>query len=106
MLNERIKSERKRLNLNQAEFAKECGVSLRAQCNYEKGERVPDCHYLQKAHKLGVDTNYLITGEPKQSNINQKENLLLQNFRNLSKEKENLLFDFFLGGIEKINNKI
>ena len=59
---ERLKEERGKLGLNQEDFGKACGVKKLAQFNYEKGERKPDSEYLQKAHELGVDVSYLLTG--------------------------------------------
>ena len=50
MFAERLKSERKRLKLNQEEFGNACGVKIIAQSNYELGKRMPDAEYLQKAH--------------------------------------------------------
>ncbi|MFT8210575.1 MAG: helix-turn-helix domain-containing protein, partial [Symbiopectobacterium sp.] len=60
---ERLKSERLRLGLSQESFAERCGVKKLTQYNYEKSERHPDAAYLVSAKALGVDVNYLITGE-------------------------------------------
>ena len=62
MFSERLKEERLRLTLSQTDFAKPCGVTKQAQIRYEKGERQPNSDYLQKAHELGVDVSYLLTG--------------------------------------------
>lgn len=62
---DRLKEERTRLGLSQAELGEACGVQKLAQFNYEKGERMPDAAYLMKAAALGLDTCYLITGERK-----------------------------------------
>ncbi len=105
MFADRLKSERKRLKLNQAEFGEACGVKNIAQSNYEKGKRTPDSDYLQKAHKLGVDTNYLITGEPTHNAINTDEAFLLQKFRNLSEEQRKLMLKFVVAGFESVHNK-
>ncbi|BAN99791.1 hypothetical protein E05_50250 [Plautia stali symbiont] len=60
---DRLKSERLRLGLSQESFAEQCGVKKLTQYNYEKSERHPDAAYLVSAKALGVDVNYLITGE-------------------------------------------
>ncbi|MGG2141984.1 DUF3102 domain-containing protein [Symbiopectobacterium sp. RP] len=60
---DRLKSERLRLGLSQEIFAERCGVKKLTQYNYEKSERHPDAAYLVSAKALGVDVNYLITGE-------------------------------------------
>ncbi len=69
-LEERLVSERTRLNLSQAEFAQAAGVHKRSQINYEKGLRCPDTSYLQAIEKLGVDLLYLLTGRPSVPPIN------------------------------------
>ncbi|MGX8941954.1 hypothetical protein ACWWJF_18390 [Symbiopectobacterium sp. Eva_TO] len=60
---ERLKSERLRLGLSQEIFAERCGVKKLTQYNYEKSERHPDAGYLIAAKALGVDLNYVMTGE-------------------------------------------
>lgn len=63
MFNERLKEERNRLGMNQTDFGEGCGVTKQAQLRYEKGERKPDSEYLNKAHALGVNVAYVLTGE-------------------------------------------
>lgn len=58
----RLREERKRLQLTQAEFAERCGVKRRAQAAYEAAERVPDAVYLVNAGRMGADVKYLLTG--------------------------------------------
>jgi len=58
----RLKAERERLNLSQAEFALKCGVGKTAQYMYEKSEREPSWSYMEKADALGADTDYIISG--------------------------------------------
>ncbi|MFI2817894.1 XRE family transcriptional regulator [Vreelandella piezotolerans] len=60
---DRLKIERQRLGLSQDEFARQAGVSKRAQANYESGERHPKADYLETIHSFGVDTNFIVTGE-------------------------------------------
>lgn len=62
-LGERLKLERQRLGLNQADFGAKVGVSKTSQFNYEAGGRSPDATYLQQASELGVDVHYVITGQ-------------------------------------------
>ena len=59
---ERLKSERKRLGLNQAELGAAAGVTKGAQLNYESGERSPNVEYLQAVAAAGVDVVYALTG--------------------------------------------
>lgn len=65
---ERIKLERQRIGLGQAEFAGKVGISKTSQFNYEAGVRSPDALYLSHAHLLGVDIHYLVTGQRVASN--------------------------------------
>lgn len=60
---ERLKEERERLGISQADFAKACGVGRTAQFNYESGKRSPDGNYLHAASELGVDTGYVLFGD-------------------------------------------
>lgn len=100
----RIKSERKKLGLTQAEFSEACGVKLRAQSNYEAGKNVPDADYLEKAHELGVDITYLITGKPADNgSLSAEEAFLLQQFRGLSDEQKKMVLGFLLGGFDGMN---
>lgn len=59
---DRLKEERKRLGLNQSEFAILGGVQKTAQLNYESGKREPDVAYLLKLESHGVDAAYILTG--------------------------------------------
>lgn len=60
---ERLRSERNRLGLAQAEFGAKVGVSKTSQFNYEAGDRSPDAEYLVRAAALGVDVTYVLTGQ-------------------------------------------
>lgn len=66
-IGERLREERQRLGLAQAEFGTKCGVSKTSQFNYESGERSPDAAYFHLADQLGVDTHYVITGKKAQA---------------------------------------
>lgn len=59
----RVRSERERLGLTQAELGERCGVGRKTQFNYESGERQPDADYLSRAAAVGVDVLYVLTGE-------------------------------------------
>lgn len=61
-IGERLRAERQRLRLAQAEFGLRCGVTKTTQFNYEAGDRSPDAEYFAVADTLGVDTNFVITG--------------------------------------------
>lgn len=59
----RLKQERKRLGLSQADFAEELGIHRNTQAKYEAGERDPDVSYYESAAKIGVSIPYIIEGE-------------------------------------------
>lgn len=62
-IGDRLKLERQRLALGQAEFGAKAGVSKTSQFNYESGERSPDAAYLNAADSIGVDVLYVVTGQ-------------------------------------------
>ena len=100
MFAERLKEERMRLEMNQNDFAKSCGVKRNAQIKYEKSERNPDSNYLEKAHEIGVDVSYLITGKRTQPvELPSDEALLLESYRALDVEEKKMSLRFWLGGL-------
>lgn len=56
----RLRSERKRLGLNQQNFATIGGVGANAQHHYELGARLPRVDYLMRLGAAGVDIPYLL----------------------------------------------
>lgn len=80
---DRLKEERKRLGLNQDEFAALGGVKKGAQFNYENGSRSPDSDYLTAVAAAGVDVLYLLTGEHASSTLPADEHELLNGYRKL-----------------------
>jgi len=59
---ERLKNERIRIGLNQAEFAERLGIHKNTQTNYENGKRKPSNEYYAAAAELGINVPYVITG--------------------------------------------
>lgn len=80
---DRLKEERKRLHLNQEEFAALGGVKKGAQFNYENGSRVPDVDYLFAIGSAGVDLHYLLTGSPARDHMTADEAVLLAAYRSV-----------------------
>ncbi len=58
----RLAEERKRLGLNQTDFAEAGGIKRASQVNYETGRRSPDSDYWEAVAKIGVDVQYVLTG--------------------------------------------
>jgi transcriptional regulator with XRE-family HTH domain len=78
---ERLKEERVRLDLNQSEFGELCGVKKLAQFHYEKGDRFPDVSYLMQALRIGVDVNYLLTGQRTITTLSNEEVQVINMYR-------------------------
>ncbi|MDR5803432.1 helix-turn-helix transcriptional regulator [Caballeronia sp. LZ001] len=85
----RLKEERERLGMSQQGIADACGVSLRSQQNYEKGERSPDAEYLAALTTVGADVIYVLTGKRPESSVSTlspRAKALLDNYEHSSEE--------------------
>lgn len=82
-IGEILKEERLRLAMNQDDFAAVGGLKRRAQTLYEQNERSPDAMYLRALAAIGVDVQYILTGEQAASALTQFEKDLLAGYRNL-----------------------
>lgn len=105
LFGERLLTERKRLELSQEGVAERCGVTLRSQRNYEKGERSPDADYLERLAAIGADVLYVLTGERSTGmppTLSAEEQLLVDAYRALPVEKRKaVLADLITGGSAK-----
>ena len=105
---ERLRQERKRLKLTQAQFGKIGGVGKNAQRQYEKGERRPGTAYLEALAIIGVDTAYVLTGQrmPElNESLSMREKALVNLFRELS-EKDKYTVQALSGVLaDKISKK-
>jgi len=61
-IGERIRLQRERIGLSQAQLAEQAGITARSQRNYEAGVRVPNAEYLAALPPLGIDVNYVLNG--------------------------------------------
>jgi phage repressor protein C with HTH and peptisase S24 domain len=61
-ISDRLREERERLGMSQAELADMADQSRKSQIRYESGERSPDGLYLSKIASIGVDILYVLTG--------------------------------------------
>jgi len=103
---DRLKEERIKLNLSQAELGELCGVKKLAQFNYEKGERFPDAAYLMQATKVGIDVNYLLTGNRSTGALSSDEVFMLEKIRQTSPEIKNQILMLLLGGNNATTNVV
>ena len=58
----RLREERERLGLSQAEFGAIGGVRKLTQMHYERGRRSPSAEYLHRLQGRGVDSAYVLFG--------------------------------------------
>ncbi|MFA4834671.1 MAG: helix-turn-helix transcriptional regulator [Dehalococcoidia bacterium] len=72
----RLKIERKRLELTQAEMAERCGISREIWCRYEQGKGLPGSEVLQAFLKAGGNVHFVLSGESP-----AEETLLIERFR-------------------------
>jgi transcriptional regulator with XRE-family HTH domain len=63
-INDRLREERERLRLSQADFAEKAGIHRNTQARYELGKREPDSGYLETIKAMGVDVDYVLFGFP------------------------------------------
>lgn len=82
-IGDRLLEERRRLNLNQTDMGKLCGVTINTYANYEKGTRYPDAECLANLYAAGVDVLYIVTGTRNNSVLNNAETLLLEGFNRM-----------------------
>jgi transcriptional regulator with XRE-family HTH domain len=96
----RLRTERRRLGLSQADFAQLATVSRRTQASYEAGDGAPGADYLSALAHVGVDVLYVVTGrleageavapEPKSwldradGSLSADESQLLSSFRQMA----------------------
>lgn len=89
---DRLRAERKRLDLNQAALGAAGGVSKDAQLNYESGSRSPDSNYLSAVARVGVDVLYVLTGVRSAQTPQSSEELrLIQAYKDLDSEDRNAI---------------
>lgn len=58
----RLKQERERLSLSQAQVAKSLGIATRTQIAWEKGEQTPNALHLATLGALGLDIQFIVSG--------------------------------------------
>ena len=81
----RLVEERERLGMSQAAFFAACGVSKKAQFNFENDRNIPGGAYLIAAAALGADVLYILTGQRASGTssatvVSAGDRMLLDNF--------------------------
>lgn len=93
----RLVEERERLGLSQAAFFAACGVSKKAQFNFENDHNIPGGAYLIAASALGVDVGYVLTGRRSSAALEPEEQALLSMYRAASKDARNAALGALIG---------
>ncbi len=78
---DRLRAERERLGLNQAQFAAVGGASKRSQASWEAGDATPNAAFLAEVAKIGVDVQFVVTGRPAVEQLTEDEATLVQLLR-------------------------
>lgn len=97
-IGERLREERKRLKMTQADFAKAGGIGVSSLKLYEGNEGEPGALFLSAVANSGVDVQYVITGIPSASTLAPDENVLLDGYRALDAPTRRRMLAFMLGG--------
>lgn len=88
---ERLKSERLKLGLSQAQAADLCGVSREIWGKYERGNAVPGGEVLFSFAATGADIQYILTGiRSQQASIEPPANYVDLNKKKIDKLMEDL----------------
>ena len=80
---ERLREERGRLGLIQADAAKAAGVGYTTYLGYEKGERFPNAESLHGLFLAGFDVLYVVTGTRNNSTLSTEQAAVLEQFGKL-----------------------
>jgi len=82
-LPDRLREERRKMGLNQTDFAGIGGVTKKTQMLYEKGGGNPNSAYLSATAAAGADVLYILTGQRMPiSDLSREEECLVDNYRN------------------------
>lgn len=89
---DRLREERLRIGMTQAELAEAAGVKRNAQMNYESGARAPDKTYMANVMKAGIDMIYVLSGIRSNGDVQEaltrREVQLLDVFRELDEDNQ------------------
>jgi transcriptional regulator with XRE-family HTH domain len=80
-LGDRLREERERLGYNQTQLAVIGDTTKKSQIDYEKGNSYPKGNYLEAVSKLGIDVQYIITGQRSTLSLTEEENELINLWR-------------------------
>jgi transcriptional regulator with XRE-family HTH domain len=87
----RLREERKRLGLSQADLANALDISVRAYGGYEKAQVIAPLSVLVTLEDLGADTHYIVSGERSLSKLSPEDDQLLSAFRSATAEAQSAI---------------
>lgn len=95
-IGERLREERKRLKMTQAEFAVAGGIGVSALKLYENSDRDAGSTFLSAIASEGADVQYILTGTRSSLALGADEQVLLDGFRDLDQATKKRLLAFVL----------
>lgn len=91
-IGDRLREERKKLDLSQREFSKLAGVTAQAQFKYEHNKILSRANYFVNINSIGIDVNYVLFGVKGELVRNEEERKLLHLFRTSKDLQKFILF--------------
>ena len=108
---DRLKEERERLGLSQTAFGQLGGAGKTTVIAWERGSAFPNASFLALLAEHGLDVAYVVTGSrkgPPPLALTAEEQVMLEHFRNASKEVRRAALGALLGaqagGINQSNS--
>lgn len=89
---DRLREERKRLNMTQGAFGALGGLGTNTVLGYEKGQALPSGDFLHALMEKGVDIGYLFYGVRSAASLREPEQAILTLFNRLPGEQQAMAF--------------
>ena len=105
---EKIKEERIRLGLTQAELALAIGATRRSVINWECGDAQPPAQILASMDAHGIDVLYVLTGRrsaPIESTLDRRGQALVDNYINSPEEGKRVIESTALFATKQVGRK-
>lgn len=95
-IGKRLREERKRLKMTQAEFADAAQIGVSTLKLYEGGERDPGAICMYELSTIGLDVQYVVTGVRSNVALAADEHILLDGYRDLDAATKKRMLAFVL----------
>jgi len=90
-IGQRLAEERKRLGYNQTEFGALGEIGKGTVINWEKDLTSPTGTFLAEIAEKGADVLYILTGQRTEKVLNQRENVLINNYRHSNEKNKKVI---------------